>query len=68
MKKIYNEIQNSWAVEAVQVVANYCLQNSRNCKECMFRMKNGSCLFRGEIIDRFNDWKKENNIDIVNRR
>lgn len=67
-QKYLKQIPDSMAVEAAQVLANYCMQNAHSCNECMWKMKDDSCAFRGEIYDRFTDWKYENNIGIVNKR
>ena len=68
MAKVINKLSNEIAIEALQIVHNYCTQEAGHCSECMLRMNDQTCIFYGEFPDRFNQWKKENNISIVNKR
>ena len=59
MTKRLTEIPNELVVEALQIVSNYCRQNSTECKDCYLNMNDTTCLFFGELPKRFEDWKRE---------
>lgn len=60
-RQAINKISEGFVVEALQIVVNYCNQSIAKCDTCFLRMKNGSCLFKAELPDRFEKWKKEKN-------
>lgn len=68
MSKTINRISDDIVIEALQVIHNYCNQESVNCAECMLHMKDTTCLFFAELPERFDAWKKENNIQVVGTR
>lgn len=68
MSKTVNRISDDIVIEALQVIHNYCNQESADCAECMLHMKDTTCLFFAELPDRFDAWKKENNIQVVGTR
>lgn len=68
MSKTINRISDDIVIEALQVIHNYCNQESANCAECMLHMKDTTCLFFAELPERFDAWKKENNIQVVGTR
>lgn len=65
MAKSVNKISNDLVIEALQIVHNYCTQEAGHCADCMLHMEDTTCIFFGELPDRFDQWKKENNIGIV---
>lgn len=65
MSKTISKIPDEMVIEALQVVHNYCTQEAGHCAECMLHMKDTTCLFYGELPDRFNKWKKENGIGLL---
>lgn len=68
MSKTINKISDDIVIEALQVIHNYCNQESADCAECMLHMKDTTCLFFAELPERFDAWKKENNIQVVGTR
>lgn len=68
MSKTVNRISDDIVIEALQVIHNYCNQESADCAECMLHMKDTTCLFFAELPERFDAWKKENNIQVVGTR
>lgn len=66
--KSIKQIPDNYVIEALQIVRNYCLQNGERCSDCILAMKDTTCLFFAELPDRFDAWKKENNIQIVGTR
>lgn len=68
MSKTINKISDDIVIEALQIIHNYCNQESADCAECMLHMKDTTCLFFAELPERFDAWKKENNIQIVGTR
>ena len=68
MSKTINKISDDIVIEALQVIHNYCNQESVNCAECMLHMKDTTCLFFAELPERFDAWKKENDIQVVGTR
>lgn len=60
-KKFLKKVPKEYVVEALQVVTNYCNQSVKECDTCFLRMREGSCLFKAELPDRFEKWKKEKN-------
>lgn len=65
MSKTINKISDEIAIEALQIIHNYCNQESADCAGCMLHMKDTTCLFYAELPDRFDAWKYENNIQVV---
>lgn len=68
MSRTINRISDDIVIEALQVIHNYCNQESADCAECMLHMKDTTCLFFAELPERFDAWKKENNIQVVGTR
>jgi len=68
MSKTINKISDDIVIEALQIIHNYCNQESADCAECMLHMKDTTCLFFAELPERFDAWKKENNIQVVGTR
>lgn len=68
MSKTINRISDDIVIEALQVIHNYCNQESADCAECMLHMNDTTCLFFAELPERFDAWKKENNIQVVGTR
>ena len=68
MSKTINKISDDIVIEALQIIHNYCNQESTDCAECMLHMKDTTCLFFAELPERFDAWKKENNIQVVGTR
>ena len=68
MSKTINRISDDIVIEALQIIHNYCNQESTDCAECMLHMKDTTCLFFAELPERFDAWKKENNIQVVGTR
>ena len=68
MSKTVNKISDDIVIEALQIIHNYCNQESVDCAECMLHMKDTTCLFFAELPERFDAWKKENDIQVVGTR
>lgn len=68
MSRTINRISDDIVIEALQIIHNYCNQESADCAECMLHMKDTTCLFFAELPERFDAWKKENNIQVVGTR
>ena len=58
-RKPITKISDALVLEALQVVRNYCNQSVGKCSECYLRMDDKTCLFRAELLERFDKWKKE---------
>lgn len=63
-----NKIPDETVIEALQIIHNYCTQEAGHCADCMLHMKDTTCIFWAELPDRFDKWKKENNIGMVGRQ
>ena len=68
MKKPINKISDNMVIEALQIIHNYCKQESSNCAECMLHMKDTTCIFFAELPKRFDACTYENNIQIVGEK
>lgn len=54
-KKVMTKIPNSMAVEALQILSNYCLQETPHCTECIMKLK-GTCIFGAELPEKHRQW------------
>ncbi len=59
-----NRISDDIAVQALQILCNYCFQQE-DCESCPLLMWDDTCLFKKELPERFKQWKKENDVEVV---
>ena len=58
MKKVFKKISTEWVDEALQILNNFCSQNTCYCEECYLRNKKDECILRTDFPERFDKWKK----------